>query len=165
MVALGSTLGTLADTVDAMRAEGRPVGALGLVAYRPFPLEHVRAALAGARRVIVLERAFSPGAGGPVTADLRPAVRAGIPVHTALAGLGGRPVTSTTLRRILELALAGDLPELSFADLDRDLVDRHLAHVAAGGPAGPTAEGVLRHLNERATTAGAPAPDGAGAGR
>ncbi len=153
VVALGSSLGTLADTVDALRTAGVPVGALGLVAYRPFPLDAVRAALAGARRVIVLERAFSPGAGGPVTADLRPAVATGTPVHTALAGLGGRPVTGVTLRRMVADAVAGVLPELSFADLDHDLVDRHLAHVAAhvdaGGHAGPPAEGVLAHLRSR----------------
>ena len=72
-------------------ATGRPVGVLALTLYRPFPAEALRAALAGADRVIVLERAFAPGAGGIVSADVRAAL-AGTPprVSTVVAGLGGR---------------------------------------------------------------------------
>ena len=68
VVALGSVLGTLKDAVDELREAGIAVGVVGLTSFRPFPVAAVRDALAGAARVIVLERAFSVGAGGIVTA-------------------------------------------------------------------------------------------------
>jgi pyruvate ferredoxin oxidoreductase alpha subunit len=147
VVTLGSTLGTLCDVIDAQRADGRPVGALGLVSFRPFPADALRAALGHASRVIVLERAFSSGAGGIVTADLRPALAAGTAVHTAVAGLGGRPVTANALHGLIGTE---ELPDLSFVDLDQNLVDRELARSAAHPASGPTAENVLRHVRQLA---------------
>src|SRR5947199_6462575 len=73
VVALGSVLGTLKDAVDELRADGCRVGVLGITTFRPFPAAAVRDALAGARRVVVLERALAPGSGGIVTADVRSA--------------------------------------------------------------------------------------------
>ncbi|HEU0241136.1 MAG TPA: hypothetical protein VFR11_17910, partial [Micromonosporaceae bacterium] len=151
VVTLGSTLGTLADTVDELRADGQAVGALGLVAYRPFPFDALRAALADADRVVVLERAFSLGAGGIVTADLAPAVVPNVPVHTAIAGLGGRPVTGAAIRGLILDAAAGRLAPMTFLDLDTDLIARELAHADAVRHSGPTAENVLRHIRERDT--------------
>ncbi len=126
VVALGSVLGTLADTVDEVRSEGGSVGVLGISTYRPFPAEALRAALAGAKRIVVLERAFSPGVGGPVSADLR-AVTGDTPLWTVVAGLGGRPVTSAALRRMLADVDADRLEPLSFLDLDLDRISQELA--------------------------------------
>jgi pyruvate ferredoxin oxidoreductase alpha subunit len=150
VVTLGSTLGTLSDVVDAARADGHAVGALGLVAFRPFPVDALRFALAGARRVIVLERAFSSGAGGIVTAELRPTVASDVSVRAAIAGLGGRPVTATALHTLISRAEADQLPELSFVDLDEDLVDHELSRLAAGRVARSTAERLLRRVQQRA---------------
>ena len=49
VVALGSVLGTIKDTVDELRGQGVPIGVLGITSFRPFPLEAVRAALAGSQ--------------------------------------------------------------------------------------------------------------------
>ena len=81
VVALGSTLGTVKDTVDELRADGMKIGALGITSFRPFPLDAVREALAAARHVVVLERALAPGTGGIVTADLRTALAGRLRVH------------------------------------------------------------------------------------
>ena len=48
VVALGSVLGTIEDVVDELREEGVRIGALGITCFRPWPLDEVRAALAGA---------------------------------------------------------------------------------------------------------------------
>jgi pyruvate ferredoxin oxidoreductase alpha subunit len=150
VVALGSVLGTLADAVDQARAEGLPVGVLGLTTYRPFPFEAVRAALAGVARVVVLERAVATGVGGIVTADVRTALERDLPpVHTVVAGLGGRPITAASLRGLLAGAVAGTLPPLTFLDLDTDLVARELHRGAAARRSGPTAENVLRDVRSR----------------
>ncbi len=122
VVALGSVLGTLKDTVDELRAEGESVGVLGITLFRPFPLDAVRAALRQARRVVILERAFAVGAGGVVTADLAPALGPGQQSYTVVAGLGGRPVTRASLRRVLADAGAGTLDPLTFLDLRRSLI-------------------------------------------
>jgi pyruvate ferredoxin oxidoreductase alpha subunit len=147
VVVLGSAWGTLADTVDGLRSAGAAVGGLGLVAMRPFPLQALRQALAETRRVVVVERAFSLGAGGIVSAELRAALPPGADIHTVICGLGGRPVTTATLRSVVDRAVGGRLPALSFADLNSDLVDRELARTREGGHHGPTAENILRHLN------------------
>ena len=53
VVALGSVIGTLKDTIDALRDSGVKIGVLGIQSFRPFPLAAVRAALQGAQRVVV----------------------------------------------------------------------------------------------------------------
>jgi pyruvate ferredoxin oxidoreductase alpha subunit len=123
VVALGSVLGTVEDTVDELRDGGMSVGALGLVTYRPFPFEAVRAALCGARRVVVLDRALAVGVGGVVSGDVTAAL-AGTDVHqyAVVAGLGGRPITRASLRQMLREAVDGRLEPLTFLDLDRDLL-------------------------------------------
>ncbi len=128
VVALGSVLGTLKDTVDELRDEGVPVGALGLTTYRPFPAEAVREALRHAWRVVVLERAFSVGVGGVVAADLAAAL-ADTPQrrYTVVAGLGGRPVSRDSLRGVITDAVADRLGRLTFLDLDRELVQQATA--------------------------------------
>jgi pyruvate ferredoxin oxidoreductase alpha subunit len=130
VVALGSVLGTLEEVVDDLRAAGVPVGLLGIGCFRPWPAAEVRAALAGVDRVVVLERAFSVGAGGIVGQNVRDAAR-GLPaeVYDVVAGLGGRPVTRASVRALLDDVLGDRLDPhaLHFLDLDRDVVARELA--------------------------------------
>ncbi|MEV6874646.1 transketolase C-terminal domain-containing protein [Amycolatopsis sp. NPDC051128] len=151
VVALGSVLGTLKDTVDELREDGLRVGVLGLTCFRPFPAEAVRAALGHARDVVVLERAFEPGVGGIVTQNVVTAVPAAR-AHTVVAGLGGRAVTKTSLDRVLRAA--DRLPSLTFLDLDRSLIDRELGRLAAARRSGPTAENLLRDLGAVASRIG-----------
>jgi pyruvate ferredoxin oxidoreductase alpha subunit len=147
VVALGSVLGTIADVVDEQRAEGVRVGALGIGSFRPFPLDAVRAALAGAQRVVVLEKALAVGIGGIVAANVRMAL-SGIHLHgyTVIAGLGGRPITKRSLHAMLADALADCLDPLTFLDLDHDLVDRELQRQRERRRSGPSAENLLRDV-------------------
>ncbi|MPZ79038.1 MAG: pyruvate ferredoxin oxidoreductase [Actinophytocola sp.] len=143
VIALGSVLGTLKDTVDELRDEGVRVGVVGITTFRPFPYDALRAAVRDASRVIVLERAFSVGTGGIVTADVRAAIT-DRPLHTVVAGLGGRPVTEASLRDFL---LWGDPAPLTFLDLNTDLVERELRRRRESPRSGPTAENLLRDLD------------------
>ena len=140
VVAMGSVLGTCKDTVDELRAGGSRIGVMGITSYRPFPLAAVRAALGGKRRVIVLDRALAVGLGGILAADVGTALHGtDAAIATVVAGLGGRPITRTSLAATLT---APDLPALSFLDLDAPLVQRELAR--AGHRSGPSAENMLR---------------------
>jgi|tagenome__1003787_1003787.scaffolds.fasta_scaffold20964551_4 pyruvate ferredoxin oxidoreductase alpha subunit len=156
VVALGSTLGTVKDTVDELRADGMKIGALGITSFRPFPLDAVREALAAAGHVVVLERALAPGTGGIVTADIRTALAGRLTPHlsTVIAGLGGRSITRKSLRAMLATAAAGELGPLTFLDLDTTLVDRELARMRAARRSGPTAENLLRDLGITAARIG-----------
>ena len=135
VVALGSVLGTLADVVDERRDGGQDEGVLGVTSFRPFPDEELRDALSGARRVVVLERAFAVGNGGVVTADVRRALAGrAVEIVTVVAGLGGRPITKAALHDMLDVAARGELGELTFLELDHDAVDHELARPGAGLP-------------------------------
>jgi len=147
VVALGSVLGTIEDTIDEMREEGVGIGALGIKSFRPFPLEEVRAALGGAKRVVVLEKAFAVGVGGIVSANVRMALSGiDLETHTVVAGLGGRPITKRSLRGLFADAVADRLPPLSFLDMDWERVDAELARMAEGERSGPHAENMLRDV-------------------
>jgi pyruvate ferredoxin oxidoreductase alpha subunit len=147
VVALGSVLGTIADTVDELRAQGTNIGALGITSFRPFPLDAVRAALGNAKRIVVIERALAVGIGGIVSANVRMAL-SGIPLHgyTVIAGLGGRPITKASLRGLFADAVADALEPLTFLDLNRSLIERELARSRAQRRSGPSAENILRDV-------------------
>ncbi|HUN69204.1 MAG TPA: pyruvate ferredoxin oxidoreductase [Burkholderiales bacterium] len=106
IASLGSMCGTARDAVDALRASGHAVGLLKVRLFRPVPVAALRAALAGVRDVLVLDRNFSPGAGGVLHQELRAALygmEAPPRVHGLLAGVGGVNVPP---QKIVELALA-----------------------------------------------------------
>ncbi|TAK39751.1 MAG: pyruvate ferredoxin oxidoreductase [Betaproteobacteria bacterium] len=155
VVALGSVLGTIKDTVDAMREGGTRIGVLGITCFRPWPAAAVRAALAGARRIVVLEKCLAVGLGGIVSSSVRISYP-GSPaaVHTVIAGLGGRAITRDALARVFAEALAGTLAPLTFLDLDRAMVERALAREREQRRSGPIAENILRDLGTVASRAG-----------
>lgn len=167
VVALGSVLGTIKDAVDELRDDGIRAGVLGIITFRPFPVQAVREVLDGAsatttgrpRRLVVIERALAPGSDGILTADLRAAIAAadGRPPHprdtiisTVVAGLGGRAVTRKSLLAMLASATRGDLAPFSFLDLRPDLIEAELARMRAVRRSGPSAENMLRHLGATA---------------
>jgi pyruvate ferredoxin oxidoreductase alpha subunit len=126
IVTIGSVAGLAEDVVDQLRADGVAAGALRIGCFRPWPTEAVRHALEGARRVVVLERAFSPGRGSIVGQDVRDALPDHtVPVVQVVGGLGGRPVTRAQVRRLVEDVDAGHLGpgRLHFLGLDHSLLD------------------------------------------
>lgn len=127
IVALGSILGTIKDVVDEERASGVSIGVLGIIAFRPFPFAQVRQVLKGAKRVIVIEKAFQVGIGGIVIENIKTALE-GLNIQTlsVIAGLGGRPITKSSLAALFAKALSNSLSELTFLDLDQELVDREI---------------------------------------
>lgn len=154
VIALGSVLGTIKDVVDQRRDEGEKIGVLGIVAFRPFPTEAIREALKGAKRVIVVEKAFSVGIGGIVGPHTRPALPArDVPFYEVIAGLGGRPITKRSLNKMLDQAVTDTLAALTFLDLDEELVEKELEREAASRQSGPAAENLVRLSRERTDAA------------
>lgn len=147
VVALGSVNGTIKETVDKMRADGASIGAVSICSFRPFPLDELRAVLEEAKRVVVIEKAFAVGLGGIVAADVQMALRGSpVPVHTVIAGLGGRPITMRVLQELFEAAAEDRLPDAQFLDLDHAAVEHELLRAIATRRSGPTAENILKAM-------------------
>ncbi len=111
IVSLGSMCGTAREAVDALRDAGVPAGLLKLRLFRPFPVQHLRAALAGVKDIVVLDRNHSPGCGGVLHQELRAALYGVTPsprLHGFLAGVGGVNVPP---RKIVELVQAAEQAE------------------------------------------------------
>lgn len=155
VVALGSVNGTIQDVVDAMREDGERVGSVTLTAFRPFPLEALRAAMGHAKRFVVLEKSLALGLGGILADGVRKTMSGGqARGYTVIAGLGGRSITRASLRGVIEAAGRDALEPVTFLDLNTSVVERELAREQAQWRSGPTAEWVLRQLGTVASGIG-----------
>ena len=150
VIAMGSALGTIKDTVDAMReAEhgGYKIGVLGITSYRPFPLAAVATALKNCKRFVVLEKSLAIGIGGIVATDVRMAVTGmGLKGYTVVAGLGGRAITVKSLTTLFEKACREELDPVTFLDLDWKVVNKQLERERTTRRSGPAAESMLRDV-------------------
>jgi len=95
LMAMGSVVGTLKDTVDDLRDAGIRAGAIKLRSYRPFPAEDVRSALADVEAVGILDKNISLGSEGALSADVKSTLyrsNSNPKVFSFIAGLGGRDI-------------------------------------------------------------------------
>jgi pyruvate ferredoxin oxidoreductase alpha subunit len=131
VIALGSVLGTIKDVVDEMRAKGTSIGVLGIITFRPFPFEAIRNTLKDAKRIVVIEKAFSIGIGGIISENVKSSIEnSNTPIYTVIAGLGGRPITMTSLHGLFDQVQRETLEPLTFLDLDHELVEREISREA-----------------------------------
>lgn len=110
IVALGSVSGTIKDAIDEMRADGKKVGLLRLIAFRPFPAEDAKKALAGIKKVGVFEKNLSIGARmkGAVGYEVKDAINdSSVSVLSYVAGLGGRDITIADIKKMVGEIEAG----------------------------------------------------------
>ncbi len=144
VVAMGSVLGTIKDVVDEMREQGHKIGVLGIISFRPFPMQQAREALQHCKRFVVLEKNLAVGLGGVLFTTLRMAV-AGLKLsgYTAIAGLGGRPIPKSSLHDLFLKAEAESLEPITFVDLDWDAVNKQLERERQNRHSGPIAENML----------------------
>jgi pyruvate ferredoxin oxidoreductase alpha subunit len=147
VVALGSVNGTIQEVVDEMRDDGVKIGSLSICSFRPFPLAETREALRRAKRIVVIEKCLAVGLGGIVSDGVRKAL-SGIVLkgYTVIAGLGGRAITRASLRHLFEDAGNDELEQVTFLDLNADLIAYELDREAQLRRSGPTAEAILRRL-------------------
>jgi pyruvate ferredoxin oxidoreductase alpha subunit len=147
VVALGSVNGTIQEVIDEMRDAGSPIGSVSICAFRPFPLAVLRHALRQARRVVVIEKCLAVGLGGIVSDGVRKSL-SGIALngYTVIAGLGGRAITRASLRKLFEDAERDELEQVTFLDLDAELVSYEIERESRSRRTGPTAESLLRKL-------------------
>jgi pyruvate ferredoxin oxidoreductase alpha subunit len=148
VVALGSVNGTIKDVVDAQREAGARIGSISICSFRPFPLAELSDALEGAKRVVCLEKSLAPGLGGVLASNIRMALRGHpLPVYTVIAGLGGRVITRKSLAEVFDRAARDSLEDVTFLDLNWDVVHDQMSRARAVRQSGPIAENLLKALN------------------
>ncbi|MFH1696668.1 MAG: hypothetical protein ABH854_02045 [Candidatus Diapherotrites archaeon] len=94
IVIMGSNSLSAKTAVDMLRAKGVKVGLLRLRVLRPFPMEDIRRALNGMKKVAVIDQAVAPGKGGILYPEIKEALYDhDVKVSSYIAGLGGRWIT------------------------------------------------------------------------
>ena len=121
IVAMGSVCGTIKDSIDEMRTEGKKVGLLKIRVFRPFPGEEIAKMLSHVKRVAVLDKNISLGAKGATVMEIRDALYgSSIPVKGYVLGLGGRDVRKRDVKEIVALCEKG--PKDQFYGLRKELI-------------------------------------------
>ena len=100
----------------------------------------------GIMSILIRMELAAPG-DGILGGDVRMAL-AGLPinVHSAIGGLGGRPITRANLRRMFEKGVRDELEEPHFHDVRMDVVNRELERLRSMRGSGASAENILRDV-------------------
>ncbi len=100
--------------MDELQAQGQKVGLLKMRMFRPFPFAAVREALAGVKKVAVIDRNISYGCGGIFASEIKAALYGTGQQPTLfpfIIGLGGRDVTPQSIRDIVSYTQQHERPE------------------------------------------------------
>ena len=134
LVTVGSAVGTARHVVDGLKEKGFKVGLVKLKMFRPFPIEKIRRALAGKKKVAVIERDISPGQSGIFHQEIKWALYNGTPMYGFVGGLGGEDLTPELIEKAIMYTLNNDPPDqeaiwLGFERGDQDDYDRRTVKV------------------------------------
>ena len=129
IMAMGSVIGTIKDTIDMLRKEGVSVGLLKVRSFRPFPVDAIRKALRNAKIVVPLDKNISIGKNeGALCTEVKACLhntKLRVPVIGFMLGHGGRDIPMSTIVNIIDkakVAMKNDnFIESEFADLREDL--------------------------------------------
>jgi pyruvate/2-oxoacid:ferredoxin oxidoreductase alpha subunit len=111
---MGTAASTAREVIDQYRKQGKKVGLCRLRLFRPFPAEELIRLLGGTKKVAVLDRDNSLGAGGIVAQELKAALfRAPRKpkIFEFIAGLGGKDITPETIQEVMEITLTHANPD------------------------------------------------------
>ena len=128
IMAMGSVIGTIKDTIDMLRKEGESVGLLKVRSFRPFPADEIRKALKNAKVVITLDKNISIGKNeGALCTEVKACMYnrdVRVPVIGFMIGHGGRDIPVSTIVKMInkaKLVEKGIFIESEFADLREDM--------------------------------------------
>lgn len=112
-ITMGSMGETTMTAVDELEKAGESVAQVRIRLWRPFPKEEFLKAINGASKLIIIDRALSPGShSGPVAQEIK-ALLYDQPekpeIHNVIAGLGGRDVTVKDFKKMYEMSRKNEL--------------------------------------------------------
>jgi pyruvate/2-oxoacid:ferredoxin oxidoreductase alpha subunit len=103
LVTSGTVTSTARLLLDDLRGRGEKIGVLKIRMFRPFPVDAVRSVLQTTKKVAVIDRNFSFGAGGIFAQEIKASL-CNLPLHPPvfgyIAGLGGRDITTSVLEDV-----------------------------------------------------------------
>jgi len=114
LVTSGTITGTARVVVDEMRELGRKVGILKQKLFRPTPTEELRSVLYKAQKIAVIDRNISFGHSGVFAQEIKSTLYglAGAPpIFDYIIGIGGRDVTPSDIREIIENTFKTEAPQ------------------------------------------------------
>ncbi|MGP8011719.1 MAG: pyruvate synthase subunit PorA [Halobacteriota archaeon] len=127
LMAMGSVVGTLKDTVDDLRDDGLRAGAIKLRSYRPFPVDEIRRALAGLAAVGILDKNISLGFEGALFTDVKASLYHDDNAPKAfgfIAGLGGRDIPKRMFVKMFDCIREDKkISNSGFFDLNTQILD------------------------------------------
>jgi pyruvate/2-oxoacid:ferredoxin oxidoreductase alpha subunit len=108
LVSMGTMCSDAKLAVDSLRDEGMKVGSARVRVFRPFPVEEIRKLAERTRMFAAIDRHVSFGMEGFLATEIKASLLGAkdLPLVAGfLAGLGGRDVTSETIKKIAEKSL------------------------------------------------------------
>lgn len=101
-VSMGSVIGTIKDSVDELRKEGKKVGILKIKSLRPFPTEEALTQLKNAKKIAVIDKSISLGTEGIFATELKAHCygKLDAKIQSFVTGLGGKDITHSDLVKI-----------------------------------------------------------------
>ena len=132
LVAMGSMSGTAKYVVNQLREQGKRVGVLRIVCFRPFPVEQLREVLRNVPVVGVMDRTAGLGAEvGPVCTEVRAALSCSDTPHRVvgfMGGLAGRDLSPAIMRKVfnqlLDIAAGAPAPTaMQWVDVRPDAME------------------------------------------
>jgi len=129
LVCMGSMTGTVKYVVNEMRKQGKKVGMIKLVVFRPFPYKYLYEALKDIKAVGVFDRnSCIGGKYAPVCTEVMSALyKCDADVRDYVGGLGGRDVNPMTIEKIfnelLDIAQGKNDRHTSWIDLKENPMD------------------------------------------
>ncbi len=105
LVCMGSMAGTAKHVVNSLRKEGRKVGLLRIVSFRPFPKKRVAEALKNVKNIAVIDRVASIGTFGPLYEEILACLKISknnANTYSYVAGLGGRDIWEQTIENVFD---------------------------------------------------------------
>ena len=110
IMALGSVVGTVKDTIDDLRDEGTKAGVIKVRTLRPFPSEELRKALEGTQSVGIIDKNVSLGFDGALFNEVKACLynNGSMPnIYGFIAGLGGRDIPKKVVKKMAETIGSG----------------------------------------------------------
>lgn len=116
LITSGTTGSTARVAVDELRKEGIKVGNLRIKVFRPFPFEKVRSIVKNAEKIAVVDRNISYGHHGIFFQEVKSALynQNNQRIFGFITGLGGRDITPSTFREMVQYTLRNEKPEEQF---------------------------------------------------
>jgi pyruvate ferredoxin oxidoreductase alpha subunit len=123
ILAMGSVIGTMMAGYEHYKDTTGPARIIKLRSYRPFPAKALRDAVKGLDKLVVIDRAISPGMGGVLGTEVSAVLSTldkAPKVYNYALGLGGRDIPETMYRDLLTTIEDKKAPRFAVFDADLD---------------------------------------------